>query len=48
MDHGFTSMVILAIMAYLGLLLQNKGFPLQTTGWIVAVYIAVAMVFQSI
>ena len=48
MGHGFTSMVILAIMAHLGLLLQNKGFPLQTTGWIVAVYIAVAMVFQLI
>ncbi len=41
-------MVILAIMAHLGLLLQDKGFPLQTTGWIVAVYTAVAMVFQLI
>ena len=48
MGHGFTSMVILAIMAHLGPLLQNKGFPLQNTGWIVAVYIAVAMVFQLI
>ena len=46
--HGFTSMVILAIMAHLGLLLQDKGFPLQTTGWIVAVYTAVAMVFQLV
>jgi len=46
--HGFTSMVILAIMAHLGLLLQDHGFPLQTTGWIVAVYTAVAMVFQLV
>ena len=46
--HGFTSMVILAIMAHLGLLLQDKGFSLQTTGWIVAVYTAVAMVFQLV
>jgi MFS family permease len=29
-------------------LLQDHGFPLQTTGWIVAVYTAVAMVFQLV
>ena len=46
--HGFTSMIIIAIMAHLGLLLQDHGFPLQTTGWIVAVYTAVAMVFQLV
>ena len=46
--HGFTSMIIIAIMAHLGLLLQDHGFPLQTTGWIVAVYTAVAMVFQVV
>ena len=46
--HGFTSMIIIAIMAHLGLLLQDQGFPLQTTGWIVAVYTAVAMVFQVV
>ena len=33
--HGFTSMVILAIMTHLGLLLKDKGFDVQTTGWIV-------------
>jgi sugar phosphate permease len=48
LGHGFTSMVILAIMAHLGLLLKDKGFDVQTTGWIVAVYTAVAMVFQLI
>ena len=46
--HGFTSMVILAIMAHLGLLLDDKGFSLQDTGWIVAVYTSVAMVFQLV
>ncbi|MBQ11007.1 MAG: MFS transporter [Planctomyces sp.] len=46
--HGFTSMIIIAIMAHLGLLLQDHGYPLQTTGWIVAVYTAVAMVFQVV
>ena len=46
--HGFTSMVILAIMTHLGLLLKDKGFDVQTTGWVVAVYTATAMVFQLI
>ena len=46
--HGFTSMVILAIMAHLGLLLEDKGFSLQSTGWVVAVYTSVAMVFQLV
>jgi sugar phosphate permease len=46
--HGFTSMVILAIMSHLGLLLKDRGFDVQTTGWIVAVYTAVAMGFQLV
>ena len=46
--HGFTSMVILAIMAHLGLLLMDKGFDIQTTGWVVTVYTAVAMAFQLV
>ena len=46
--HGFTSMVILAIMTHLGLLLKDKGFDVQTTGWIVTVYTATAMVFQLV
>jgi sugar phosphate permease len=46
--HGFTSMVILAIMSHLGLLLKDRGFGVQTTGWIVAVYTAVAMGFQLV
>ena len=46
--HGFTSMVILAIMTHLGLLLKDKGFDVETTGWIVAVYTGVAMIFQLV
>jgi sugar phosphate permease len=46
--HGFTSMVILAIMSHLGLLLKDRGFDVETTGWIVAVYTAVAMGFQLV
>ena len=46
--HGFTSMAILAIMAHLGLLLKDKGFDIQTTGWVVTVYTAVAMAFQLV
>ncbi len=46
--HGFTSMVILAIMTHLGLLLKDKGFDVQTTGWIVVVYTATAMAFQLV
>lgn len=48
LGHGFTSMIILAIMAHLGLLMQDKGFQVQTTAWIVAVYTFVAMVFQLV
>jgi len=46
--HGFTSMAILAIMAHLGLLMEDKGFDVQTTAWLVAVYTAIAMVFQLV
>ena len=41
-------MVILAIMTHLGLLLKDKGFDVQTTGWIVTVYTATAMIFQLV
>ncbi len=46
--HGFTSMVILAIMTHLGLLMVDKGFSGQDAGWVVSVYTAVAMVFQLV
>ncbi len=46
--HGFTSMVILAIMTYLGLLMVEKGFQLLNAALVVTVYTAVAMVFQLV
>ena len=46
--HGFTSMVILAIMTHLGLLMSDKGFSTEDTGWVVSAYTGVAMVFQLV
>ena len=46
--HGFTSMVILAIMTYLGLLMVDKGYSLLNAALVVTVYTAVAMVFQLV
>ena len=46
--HGFTSMVLLAIMSHLGLLMAEQGFQVQHTAFVVAVYTGVAMVFQLV
>lgn len=46
--HGFTSMVILAIMTHLGLMMEDKGFSVQSTAWVVIVYLSIAMVFQLV
>jgi MFS family permease len=46
--HGFGSMAVLAIMSHLGLLLRDMGHDVQTTGWIIMVQTAVAIVFQFI
>ena len=46
--HGLTAMVILAIMAHVGLLLEDAGFSIQTTAWIVSAYTGVSMIFQLI
>ena len=46
--HGFTSMIIIAIMAHLGLFMNDLGFNIQTTGLVVSVYSAVSMVFQVV
>ena len=44
--HGFGSMAVLAIMSHLGLLLRDMGHDVQTTGWVIMVQTAVAIVFQ--
>ena len=46
--HGFTSMVILAIMAHLGLLMVDKGYEVQDAAFVVSAYTAVAMGFQLV
>ena len=46
--HGFTSMVILAIMAHLGLLMVDKGYEIQDAAFVVSAYTAVAMAFQLV
>ena len=46
--HGFTSMVILAIMTHLGLLMVDKGYTGEDAGWVVAAYTGVAMLFQLV
>ncbi len=46
--HGFTSMVILAIMTHLGLLMSDNGYAEQDAGWVVSAYTGVAMVFQLV
>ncbi|MCH2510875.1 MAG: MFS transporter [Dehalococcoidia bacterium] len=46
--HGFTSMVILAIMAHLGLLMIDKGYELPDAAFVVSVYTGVAMGFQLV
>jgi sugar phosphate permease len=47
LGHGLGSMVILAIMTHLGLLIVNdRGYGVQTAAWVVTVYTGVGMVFQ--
>ena len=46
--HGFTSMVILAIMAHLGLLMVDKGYELQDAAFVVSVYTAVAVSYTHL
>ena len=47
--HGFGSMVILGIFSHLGLLMvEDLGFSIQQTAWIVSVYTAISMIFQML
>lgn len=46
--HGFTSMVIIGLMAHLAPMMTDQGFSLQTAGWVVTTYTAVSMVFQVV
>jgi MFS family permease len=46
--HACGSIVIVTMMVHLGPLLDDRGFSLQTVGWVVATYTAVAAVFTLI
>ena len=46
--HACSSIVIVTMMVHLGPMLTDRGFSLQTVGWVVATYTAVGAVFTLI
>ncbi len=46
--HACSSIIIVTMMVHLGPMLDDRGFSLQTVGWVVATYTAVAAVFTLI
>lgn len=46
--HGFTSMLIIGMMAHLAPMLKDQGFSVPTAGLVVTAYTATSMVFQVI
>ena len=46
--HGFTSMVLIALMAHLAPMLTDRGYSLQTAAYVITAYTVVSMVFQII
>ena len=48
MGHACSSIVIVTMMVHLGPMLNDRGFSLQTVGWVVATYTAVGAVFTMI
>lgn len=48
MGHACSSIVIVTITVHLGPMLDDRGFSLQTIGWIVGAYTGVAAVFTLI
>ena len=45
MGHACSSIVIVTMMVHLGPMLNDRGFSLQTVGWVVATYTAVGAIF---
>lgn len=48
MGHACSSIVIVTITVHLGPMLDDRGFSLQTIGWVVGAYTGVAAVFTLI
>ena len=44
--HGFTSMVLIGLMAHLAPMLTDRGYSLQTAAFVVTAYTTVSMFFQ--
>ena len=48
LGHACSSIVIVSVMVHLGPMLTDRGFSLQTIGWVISVYTAVGAVFTLI
>ena len=46
--HGFTSMVLIALMAHLAPMMLDQGYDLQTAAFVITGYAIVSMVFQVV
>ena len=46
--HGFTSMVLIAMMAHLAPMMKDQGYSLQTSAFVITGYTMVSMVFQIV
>ena len=46
--HGFTSMVLIAMMAHLAPMMTDQGYDLQTAAFVITGYTVVSMVFQLV
>ena len=46
--HGFTSMVLIAMMAHLAPMMSDQGYSLQTSAFVITGYTLVSMVFQIV
>ena len=46
--HGFTSMVLIAMMAHLAPMMLDRGYDLQTAAFVITGYAIVSMVFQVV
>ncbi len=48
MGHACSSIVIVTVMVHLGPMFDDRGYSLQTIGWVISVYTAVGAVFTLI
>ena len=46
--HGFTSMVLIAMMAHLAPMMKDQGYDLQTSAFVITGYTLVSMIFQIV